>query len=403
MPEEKTEISDIKGVGPKLAERIEQTLDIDSVDQLLEITEEQLTEVKGIGSSKAEKILNNIKEMTNFCSRCGEKYVGKGNCPECTAELEEELETIREDIESFKEDTFPEKRWHIGKILEKTGSKLSEGKFKEVTDLITSVREEFAKTQQLSDKLSEVEERLDEKKAIALSTYEEELRLAREYMRHGDYEEAHNRADKILDYLEEEKRYRDADPLELLKENVEEFSKHMMGIGLRDGEKIYGSGLRTLEDVYKAGSKKLQKKADIEESKAERLVDALDLLFEDLEIEREREEETLQKRDDEETTKEEEIFSVAQEKKEEEKEKKETKSVSETKKKERPKKPKKVKKKKVVKKRPKKKKGSISTEELLSLEKEQIQKNEKELKYWIPAIIIPIILAIAAYVLFYMF
>jgi len=397
MTEEGIEIKDIKGIGPKLAERIQETLDIESIEQLSELTEEQLMEVKGIGSSKAEKILSSLEELTKECDRCGKKFVEEDRCTKCTSELEDKVEPIRKEIEYFKNDNFSGKRWTIEKTLEKIDSKLSESKFKEGEELIESAKEELADAQDLSDKLSEIEKMLEEKEVINLSTYKEELDLAWEYMRYGDYEEAINRAEKILDYIEKEKRYQDIETSELLEENIEEFSRHMMGVGARAGEKICGSGFLTLEDAYKAGSEKLQNEADIEESTAKRLIDALNSLFQEIEIKKEHEEETLLE-EGQKPTREEEIFRDKREKEEtqpesEIEEKEETKSQDKTEK---------VKKKKVVKKVPKKEKEYKSIDELISMEEEQIEEKERELKHWIPAIIIPIILAIAAYLLFFM-
>jgi len=387
-------ISDIKGIGPTLAERIQQTLDIESIEQLIEIDENQLKEVKGIGSSKAEKILSGLKELIKECDRCGEKFVAEDTCLKCTKELEEELEPLKKDIEYFKNDNFQGKSWEIEKTLEKIDSELSEGRFGEVEELINSVDEELNEAQDLSDKLSKIEKKLEEKKVINLTAYRDELELARDYMRHGDYEEGHNRAEKILDYLEEEKKYQDLDASKLLEESIEEFGKHIMGVGKRDGEKIYGSGLRTLEDIYKAGPNELQKRADIEEVTAERLIAALDSLFEDVEIEREFEEETLLEREDQKTARIEEIFKDTKESEmeeiqplSEEEEKEKTERTTKTKKLE-------------EKEVPKKKEEYMSVDELLSIEEEPIQENERNLKHWIPAIIIPIILVIAAYLLF---
>ncbi|MFW6064088.1 MAG: helix-hairpin-helix domain-containing protein, partial [Candidatus Natronoplasma sp.] len=313
MGEEKMKISDIKGVGPKLAERIQQTLDIESLEQMLELTEEELKEVKGIGSGKAEKIFNSLEELGEECDRCDQKFLDQDTCPKCTAELEEELEPIRKEVEYFKNDNFSGERWELEKNLEKIDSELSEGRFEEVEELMESVEQELAEAQDLSDKLSKIEKKLEDKKVINLSTYREELELARDYMRYRDYEEGHNRAEKILDYLGEEKRYQDLDTSELLEESVEEFGRHMMGVGTRAGEKIYGSGLRALKDVYNAEQEELQKEAGIEESTAKIVIDALDSLFEDIEIEREVEEETLPESEDQKTVKEEKVFEDTKE------------------------------------------------------------------------------------------
>ncbi|MEF8835381.1 MAG: helix-hairpin-helix domain-containing protein [Candidatus Thermoplasmatota archaeon] len=421
ITEEKTEISDVKGIGPKLAERIQQTLNVQTVEELTELTEDQLKEVKGIGSSKAEKIISNIKELTEECDRCGKRFVGEDTCPKCTTELEEKFEPIKKEVEYFKNDNFQEKRWHLVKTLEEIDSGLSEGRFEETEELIESVHGELEEIRDISNKLSEIENKLQEEKVINLSTYKEELELAWKYLRYGDYEESHNRAEKVLDYLEEEEIYEGVEKSKLLEENIEDFSTHMMRVGPRAGEKIYGSGFRTLEDVYKAGPEELQKKTDIEESTARRLMNALDLLFEDIDIERGGKKEPFTIREDQKTEKEEEIFRDTRKEKEklkeekekkeeeievkEEKETKETSEVSETEEKEkteRPKETKKDKKKNVVKRKPQKKEEPMSVDELLSMEEEPIQKNERELKYWIPAIIIPIVLAIAAYVLFLM-
>jgi len=404
MAEDGTKISEIKGIGPKLAERIKETLDIESVEQLIELEKDKLKEVKGIGSSKAEKIWSSIEELTKECHRCGQTYVGEDRCPKCTAELEEKLEPLKKEIEYFKNDNFQGESWKIENTLEKIDSKLSEGRFEEAEELINSVEEELNEAQDFSDKLSDIEKEIEEKKVINLPTYREELELARKYMRYAEYEEANNRAERILDYLEKEEKYEDVEESELLNEDIEEFSRYLMGVGARAGENIYGSGFHTLEDIYKAGSKKLQEEADIEEDTAKKLINVLDSLFEELEIEKEYE---VTETEEEKKTKEEEIFKktkeeeVAQEEKEEESPPVDQK---EEKKKKTSKKPKKVKKKKVVKKKKPKKEELTSIEELFSIEEEQqIQKNdEKELKYWIPAIIIPILLAIAAYVLFFM-
>jgi len=400
MPEEKTKISDIKGVGPKLAERIQETLDIGSVEELANLEEGKLTEVKGIGSGKAEKISKSLEEIIEECDRCGQKFVDEDVCPECTAGLEEKLEPLRKEIEYFKNDNFYGEPWKIEKTLEKIDSELSEGRFEEAEELINSIDEEINEAQDLSDKLSDIEKEIKGKRAINLPCYREELELAREYMRYSEYEEAHNRAEKILDYLEKEEKYEDVDESNLLNENIEEFSRYVMGVGPRAGEKIYGSGFHTLEDIYKAGLQKLRDKADIEEDTAKRLIDVLDSLFEEVDIEKEYE---VTETEEEKKTKEEEIFKKT---KEEEVAQEESSPVEqkEEKKKKIYKKPRKVKKKKVVKKKKPKKEELTSIEELFSIEEEeqQIQKNERNLKYWIPAIIIPILLAIAAYVLFFM-
>ncbi len=402
MTEEETEISDIKGIGPKLAERIRETLDIESIEQFTDVSEEQLTEVKGIGGSKAEKILNSLEDITKECDRCGQKFVGEDICPECSSELKKELEPIEKEIEYFKEDHFQGMKWQIEQTLEKIDSELSEENFRKAEELIGSVEEEVAEAQELSDKLSDIENKLEEENVINLSTYREELDLAWDYMRYGNYEECEDRAEKILEYLEEEEIYQDVDPSELLEENIEEFSRYMMGIGPRAGEKIYSSGFRTLEDIYKAGSVKIQKEAGIEETVANRLIDALDSLFEDLEIERE--DETLSETEDQEIIKEEDIFrdTMEEEREEEKIEEEKTKPEPEAEEREEPDKTKKVKKKKVVKKKPEKEqKGPTTLDELLSMEEESLEE-ERELKHWIPAMVIPVLLAIAAYVLFWM-
>jgi len=399
------EISDIKGIGPKLAERIQKTHDIESIEHLVELTEEQLTEVKGIGSSKAKKILSSLEKITKECERCGEKFVDEDTCPECTIELQEKLDPIKKEIEYFKNDNFSGKRWEIEKTLEKIDSELSKGKFEESERLIELVEKELAEAQDFSEDISNIEKILEEKRVINLPTYREELQLAREYMRYGDYEEANNRAEKILDYLEKEKRYEDVGISDLSKENIEEFSKYIMGVGQRAGEKIYSSGFHTLEDIYKAGPEKLQEKADIEEGTAKRLLHVLDYLFEDVEIERHHEEKISPQKEGNQA---EEIFRDAREEEtelKEEKKEKESEPVKETEEKEETKRLEKTKKaneEKKVKKKQKKKERSTSPDELLSMKENQIQKNERELKHWIPAIIIPVILAIVAYVLFLM-
>jgi len=115
MSEKKTEISDIKGVGPKLAGRIQETLDIKSVEELANLEEDKLTEVKGIGSGKAEKISKSLEELTEECDRCGQKFVDEDICPKCTAELEEEIEPFKKEIEYFKNDNFEGRSWEIEK------------------------------------------------------------------------------------------------------------------------------------------------------------------------------------------------------------------------------------------------------------------------------------------------
>jgi len=393
-------ISDLDGVGPTYAERIKETLDVTTAKDLASFSREELTQVKGIGSGKADKILEQLEGYSKVCDRCEERFVGEETCPNCTEELEEELDLVKENLRSLKEDVDTEGDWNLDKRVREIESELEEGDFGKAIEILDFAKDELAAAEQLYIVVSDIENLLEKESGlINQHTYQAALRSMIRSLRHGNYHRAGKKAKKIKEYIGKEEKYQDMEKEDLKRMNIEDFSRDMMGIGMRDGENIYGAGYHNLEEVYKAGKERIVG-SGVGEGPAERLMDILESIFHDIEIESDE----ITEKSEEEVSKEETLFEGSEveeqeikdelEIDQEQEEQVETEVVEEKKPTE-----------EVEEKPPEKEEPSKeipSTEELFGKENfGEVDKNEVEFKYWLPAILIPIILAIIGYLLFF--
>ncbi|MFP4142439.1 MAG: helix-hairpin-helix domain-containing protein [Thermoplasmata archaeon] len=404
IEEEKTpgEISELDGIGSTYAERIKQTLNVGSIDELAQFDEDDLKKVKGIGKGKAEKISEQLESYRQVCQRCGQTYVEK-TCPRCTEELREELELVKKSLESLKQDVDPDGSWELDEMIENIESELSVGEFEQTVELLDFTKDELAAAEQLYTIMVDIESLLKaESELINRHTYLEAHDSMTRSLRRGNYHRAGLKAKKIREYIEKEKKYQDIDGSELTRVNIEEFSSDMMGLGKREGENVYKEGFHTLKDVYKAGKKGLVK-SGIDEKTSDRLMKILEPIFEDLDIERDHtQEETLESKEDM-VFRETEEDSV--EPKEEPEQIKRTEEKVETEEEIEEEKPSRIEEPEEEKVEDEEETPSASDifgEELIEGEVGVIEEESVEFKYWIPAILIPIILAIAGYLLFFM-
>ena len=411
--EEFTKITNLDGVGSTFADRIKETLDVKSLEELATFSKEQLTQVEGIGSGKAEKIYDQLEKYAERCDRCGKRYSGEEICPYCIEDFREELDVIEENLVSLKKDVDTEGKWNLDKRIDEIESDLAEGDFESAREILDFVKDDLAAAEQLYGVIYDIEKLLDEEgDLINRHTYEYAMDSMLRSLRHGNYHRAGKKAKKIKEHIEKEEKYHDIETDRLRQVNIEEFSSNIMGIGLRDGEKIYGAGFHTLEKVYKAGEEGLEE-AGIDERTAERLIGILDNVFHEIDIEKgvyeggkvEEEEEGESKEDI--VFEEDEMFeeigteSAELEAEEPEIEGPETEELEpEPGEIEQPEEEVEEEPEEEVEEEPAE--PVPSTEELFGEDIAQIEENEVDIKYWIPAILIPILLAIVGYILFFM-
>ncbi len=385
-----TELTEINGIGKKTAESLKSELDIEYAEDLLDFTEDDLKEVEGIGPSRSRKIVKGVIDLIGVeCHRCGSSKLEDEECPNCIEKCEGELEQAETEIKEVKELLSTTSAWDIEERIEELTDAIEEKRIEEAYDLLEWINHDLAKIQEFHDIFEEIEDRLEEDRVfVNRSVYEKKIELMIQSLESSNFDRAISRASKVLDYLKEEKRYLEMDNSDFVETNIEDFSRKVIGLGPRLGETIYSKGYSTLKTVYEAGSKKLAAETEIKEEKAVELIEKLDSIFEEKNIELEKgseeivetEEETPETQEDEEDKEDkvEEIFKEEEEKEEEEdiEEKKEPKEESE---------------------------DQVNSEKLLKVYRpDRIDNLEAELefKYWIPAIVIPIVLALAAFLLF---
>lgn len=105
-------LEDVKGLGAKI-DTIKEA-GIDSVEKLAEAKAEDLTTLKGIGQSTAEKLIANAKELLGEQTSV-EESTKKEPSEEVSAEIEEEEKNIQEEIKKIEE----KKKKLQGKKVEK--------------------------------------------------------------------------------------------------------------------------------------------------------------------------------------------------------------------------------------------------------------------------------------------
>ncbi len=379
MTKSPTHLTKIRGVGSKTAERIKETLDIEGVEDLVEVSKDELKEVKGIGEKRAGRILGNLEDFFETCDRCGENKVEKELCQTCLEDLEKNFEQIKHEIEDITEDLYLEEKDHLVRAMEEIKTSIEEEEPEEGFQLLESLKYDLEGADKLSDKLIKIKKKLDEgRELLYVSAYEKELEKIKDSFKNGVYERGNKRADKIIDYIESEEEYVDMENDEFLKENIVDFTRKIIGTGPRVGEEIYGSGFHTLKEVYQAGSKKIHKKAEIKETTSDILMDKVESLFEKKSLGIERDLEGEIEEEGTEEDKEDTLFE-ALEREDEEKKKKKIKHIENN-----------------------QDKTETSNE---IFKRKNVRKLEKEVNLvnWIPAILVSMVLIIAGYLMFFVF
>lgn len=399
---EKTEgpdITSIKGVGGSRAERLKDELEIDEVKDLVQFDKDDLTDVKGIGEKRAEEILTNVNELLEKCGRCGTILHPEERCETCVEELEKDTEHLRRRIDEAEIPVTIKETFEGS--LAKIDLSRKEGALDEGFEALDSLRGDLRAAEEVSEQLDTIKTEIDENSDIVdFSIYNRKVEEIKEYFEDGEHEKAKQRAEKLLRYIEDEREFAQMDKEELGQESVVDFSRKTCGIKSIIGEKIYKAGYHTLKDVVKTGPTHLKEEADIDKEMANLVIKRIDDFAgeEEFEVEEEVEEEIeeeIEPLKEEESTKKEEVF----------KEIEETKPPKPSKKKKKKKKPR-PKKSKEVPERPKKEKPKrkpVQVESLEPKEEEEVPEEVREKedkKYWIPAILFPIIFAVIALILF---
>ncbi len=143
-----TELTEIQGVGKKTAQRIKETLDVESAEKLQELTTDELKKVEGIGPARAEMIMKHVMKLTGIeCHRCGSEISEDKDCSECLGKLNRNLEDARMDIEEVKDNLSSSERWKIEDQIDDLKKAINEKRVEEAYDLLEWLDHELAKIQ----------------------------------------------------------------------------------------------------------------------------------------------------------------------------------------------------------------------------------------------------------------
>ncbi len=383
MTAKRIPLTKIRGVGNKTADKLKEALDVERVGDLLELSKERLREVEGIGNKRAERILENADSFFEECESCGNRKLEGETCENCLSDLQDDLKKLRKDIEEIREELGLQGGDHLERTFQDVYESIKDEDVEEGKDLLETLKNDLAKAEELTDLVVEIEDKLDNGELIYDSAYENELDKIRTSFEKGKYGRGEKRAGKVLNYIENEEEYLEMDEEEILRENIEEFSRKVIGTGPRVGEKIYGNGYHTLKEVYEAGVDTLQRETEIKETTSRILIDKLTSLFErkSLDIESGQVEEKSEEEVDSFEEKEESIFRKVEETQETEEEKTKIQKID----------------------KDEKKTKSPSPTEIY--QRKNVQKIEKKdgIIDWIPAVVVTILLVIAGYLLFFHF
>lgn len=392
---EESSLTEIKGIGGSMANELRDEFDIKQVTELAGLSKKELTQVKGIGDKKAETILENVSEVLEKCDRCGSKTHKGRSCARCTEELKKIVRELKEEIEQLGLEHGI--RSILEKKLDEVKTCTKSGEMGEAFELTEELEGDIKKAEELKKLLDRIDTRMDEySEMIDFSMCNKEIERIEKLLERGRYERAIKRSEKLLDNLENEKKFAQMHKEDLAQVRIDNFCRKISGPKSITGKKIYESGHRTLRDVAKVGAMRIEKETGINREMAEVIVKRIDDLLgrEELELKDEIEKELDEIGEEEEGLVDEifqegEVFKEKEEERGEEfEEKKESgKGTEEVSEKKPEKKPKKTRSRKKSKKK-RKKYGS---------KEEEITVNKI---YWIPAVVIPIIFLILGLFLF---
>ncbi len=397
----------IKGVGSTTEERIKETLDIETVGELLKKSKDELKEVEGIGEKKAEKILENAEELVGECERCGSPKAGKEKCADCSEELEEKLEDFEERLNEY---SLPEEtKDGFQESIEEIRDYGEEGDFEAGFATLEFTEENLEKSREFSELLPDIEEKKEKySEIIDVPTYEDKIRSVKSLLKSRKFERGIKKSKQILENIEKEKELSEEDERTFKNKRINDFCRSVAGIRSLIGEKLSDEGLQTVGEVASLEPSELVESADLTEEEAEFLLKRIHELAGDIEFEKkEIEEEEEEVREEEDSKEEDEIFIEIGSPEEFEQRKKQQEEIIKTKRERRPEKeppsgpPSKIPgapDKKVT----KKGKSVMKIGEDIYGEKSDEQEiEEKDIKiYWIPAIILLLIFITAGYLLF---
>ncbi|MFW6144534.1 MAG: helix-hairpin-helix domain-containing protein, partial [Candidatus Natronoplasma sp.] len=378
---------------------LKETLEIEGIKDLLELSKEDLTKVKGIGEKTAEKMLSDAEDLIKTCSGCGKELIGDETCEECLEELEDDLEGLKEEVKDLNPPEEVEKR--LETTLSDIESYIDERNVETGLEAIDSLKEDIKGTIILSELLEEIEKKIDENSSfIDFSIYNKKLETVENLFKKGKYERAKKRADRILEYIEDEKELSLLDRKELKDKDITDFCRSVAGVKSLTGEKLYKQGYHTVKEVGSAGQIYLVEDTGIDGEEADALIKRIKDFAGDLDFDVDREDLGRKETPEEEGEAEEEEVFLEIESPEQLKEK-----TKEQEKKERGKRrgdrPDKIPKSKpqlqVV-----KQEGLTQKKKMITKEEEGEEKHRVDKIYWLPAVVLPLLFFLIALVLFFL-
>lgn len=393
------DLKKIKGIGASTEERIKDTLDIDSIEELAALSTEDLMKVDGIGNKTAENILENAKALIRECGRCESRLVGEKVCESCLEELEEQYEGLSDEIDYL--DIPEEVQNQLGDTLSNIRSHIEKGEIEKGFETAEDLKDDVKDNIIFSDLVEQVDKKMDENSdVIDFSIYNKKVKTLTELWKKGKYERGIKRAKKILDYIDDEKNLGELDKSELKELDITEFCRKISGVKSLTGEKLYKQGYKSVKAVGSAGQIQIVEDTGIKGEEADVLIKRIRDFVGEIEFEVERREVEESPEEEEEEEEEERSKDVFLEIESPEQLRKERKEQE-----------KRIRRDKRPEKEPKARpKVHVTSEKEITKEKRSVitvdedeeTADKGKLIYWIPALILPIIFIGLAIVLFFL-